>query len=98
MKIEIKDSDIGKRIDVAISELFPELSRTRVQKLIKERKVICNNELVVDAAKKVIAPAIIEIDDWLYEELFLLSKKLRPASCKKRVSFLPLRNDFCVLN
>lgn len=67
MKIEIKDSDIGKRIDVAISELFPELSRTRVQKLIKERKVICNDELVVDAAKKVIAPAIIEIDDYEVE-------------------------------
>ncbi len=63
MKIEIKDSEIGKRIDVAISELLPELSRTKVQKLIKSHKIICNDELVIDASKKIIATSSIEIED-----------------------------------
>ena len=64
MKIEIKDSGIGKRVDAAISELLPELSRTKVQKLIKAQKVTCNDALVVDASKKIVVPCIVEIADY----------------------------------
>ena len=77
MKIEIKESEIGKRVDIAISELVPEFSRAKVQKLIKAQKVICNGELVVDASKKIITPCIIEIEDYELEcEYELIPEKI----------------------
>ncbi len=63
MIIEITDFTAEKRIDVAISELAPEFSRTKIQKLIIAKKVICNNDIVLDASKKITAPCLIEIED-----------------------------------
>ena len=63
MKIEVKDSEIGKRVDIVISELTPEFSRAKVQRLIKAKKVLCNSEVISDASKKIIAPCLIEIED-----------------------------------
>ena len=63
LKIEVKDSEIGKRVDIVISELTPEFSRSKVQRLIKAKKVLCNSEVISDASKKIIAPCLIEIED-----------------------------------
>ena len=63
MIIEITDSEIGKRIDVAISEVLTEFSRTKVQKLIKSKKIACNGELILDASKKITASCCVEVED-----------------------------------
>ncbi|MBQ7524174.1 MAG: RluA family pseudouridine synthase [Alphaproteobacteria bacterium] len=63
MIVEITASEVGKRIDVAISKLVPEISRTQIQKLIKAKKVVCENDVVLDASKKITAPCVIEVKD-----------------------------------
>lgn len=63
MEIELTISDIGKRIDVAIADLVPEFSRTKVKKLVSLGKVACGNKLIFDASKKVTVPCVIEIED-----------------------------------
>ena len=63
MIIEITDTEIGKRIDVAISEMVQDFSRTKIQKLIKSKKIVCNGEVILETSKKIIAPCVIKIED-----------------------------------
>ena len=63
MIIELTENEIGKRIDVAISDLVPSLSRTKVQKLIKDGKISSNGYTILDSSKKIIIPAHISIDN-----------------------------------
>jgi len=41
-KITVTESQIGKRIDILLCELYPDFSRSSVQKLIKEKQVMIN--------------------------------------------------------
>ena len=63
MIIKLTENEIGKRIDVAISDLEPNLSRTKVQKLIKDGKISLNDCTILDPSKKIITPAHISIDN-----------------------------------
>ena len=47
------EQDVGKRLDIYISQNFPDLSRSRVQKLIKEGNVVSDETLVIDSSKKI---------------------------------------------
>lgn len=63
MELEITQDKIGERIDVAISSLLPNFSRTMTQKLIKENKIYLDGVLVLDPSKKIITPGLVTIDD-----------------------------------
>lgn len=67
MRIELTTADIGKRIDIAISDLVPQFSRSKIQKLISAGKVMSENELILNSSKKVIVPCIIDIEDCVLE-------------------------------
>lgn len=55
--LEITDGDIGERIDVFISSKIDEISRSHVQKMLKEELVIINNDSTLknDAKTNVVA-------------------------------------------
>jgi 23S rRNA pseudouridine1911/1915/1917 synthase len=64
MKLTIRPTDnhIGKRLDVIISELIEDLSRSQVQKLINRGNVTVNGCIVVDASRKVQASCEVDIE------------------------------------
>ena len=63
MIIKLTENEIGKRIDVAISDIVPYLSRTKVQKLIKDGKISSNGFIMLDPSKKIIIPTHISVDN-----------------------------------
>ncbi len=63
MKLEITPEKLGKRIDIVISDLISDSSRSRIQKLIKDGKVLLSGESITDPSKKISEIGIIEIDE-----------------------------------
>lgn len=61
MRIDIPVTSIGKRIDIAISEFVDNISRTQIQRLIKEGKVYINDERLTDPSQKIAKECVIEI-------------------------------------
>ena len=53
IKILSSSSDIGKRIDIFLSEKLKELTRSNIKKLINQKKVTINNVIVEAQSKKV---------------------------------------------
>ena len=53
IKILSSSSDIGKRIDIFLSEKQKELTRSNIKKLINQKKVTINNVIVEAQSKKV---------------------------------------------
>ena len=53
IKILSSSSDIGKRIDIFLSEKLKELTRSNIKKLINQKKVTINNVIVDSQSKKV---------------------------------------------
>ena len=52
---------IGKRIDSAISEIMEDLSRTTIQKLIKEEKILIDGSTLKNSSQKIIKECHIDI-------------------------------------
>jgi 23S rRNA pseudouridine1911/1915/1917 synthase len=46
IKILVSGNDLGKRIDVILSKNLEDISRSRIQNLILEGKVSCNNQVI----------------------------------------------------
>ena len=63
MKLEITDNEIGKRIDVAISDLISNFSRSKVQKMIKDGNVSLNGVVISDPSKKITETCLVEIEE-----------------------------------
>jgi len=62
-KFQLKDeSDVNKRVDLYLSELIKELSRSKIQNLIRQGKVFCNSEPVQKPSYSVKYGDRIEID------------------------------------
>ena len=53
IKILSSSSDIGKRIDIFLSEKLKELTRSNIKKLINQKKVTINNVIVEAQSKKI---------------------------------------------
>tara|TARA_B100001057_G_scaffold490181_1_gene577913 strand:- start:2328 stop:3311 length:984 start_codon:yes stop_codon:yes gene_type:complete len=53
IKILSSSSDMGKRIDIFLSEKLKELTRSNIKKLINQKKVTINNVIVEAQSKKV---------------------------------------------
>ena len=63
MKLEITDNEIGRRIDVAISDLISNFSRSKIQKRIKDGNVSLNGTVINDPSKKVTETCLVEIEE-----------------------------------
>lgn len=63
-KIELYLDEIGKRLDATIADKLPELSRTKIQKLIEQGKVAVNGKTVTSSSIKVseVCTVILEND------------------------------------
>lgn len=60
-KVEISDELSGQRLDKCVSQLVPELSRSRVQSLIAAGALTCKGEKLTDASSKVKAGMILTL-------------------------------------
>ena len=74
IKILSTASDIGKRIDILLSEKLDELTRSNIKKLINLKKVTINNTLVTAQSKKIKDKDVIEI---IFQEE--PDKKIQPS-------------------
>lgn len=59
--IQITAEFIGKRIDSALSEIVDNLSRTTIQKLIREKKVLINGLVLSSSSQKITKECFIDI-------------------------------------
>ena len=62
MIIYIPDSAVGKRIDIAIKEQIPDISRTQIQECIKAGKALCNGRIIQEISKKITETCCVEIE------------------------------------
>jgi 23S rRNA pseudouridine1911/1915/1917 synthase len=62
LDVQVPPEQAGARLDRALSELVPELSRTRIQALAKAGKVACDGSVLRDPAARVAAGAVLSID------------------------------------
>ena len=56
-------SDVGKRIDVFISEKLKDYTRSNIKKIINSKKVTINNVLVVSQSKKIKDKDLVKFHD-----------------------------------
>ena len=68
MLIKITDDFIGKRVDVVASELIPELSRSKFQKLVKESAVFLDERVLDNSSKKITQACELSITKDITEE------------------------------
>ena len=87
----VKDKDKGQRIDIYIHQKDNSLSRTRVKKLILDKKLKLNNKILIDPSKKIFSGDTLELE-------IPTPKKpsLKPFNFKLNIVFED--NDLIVLN
>ena len=84
-------SDIGKRIDVFISEKLKDYTRSNIKKIINSKKVTINNVLVVSQSKKIKDKDLVKMT--LQEEV---NKKIKPF--RKTIDIIYEDKDLIVIN
>ena len=84
-------SDIGKRIDVFLSEKIKEVTRSYVKKIINLKKVTINNIIIESQSKKIKNGDLIKIT--FLEEV---DKKLKPS--KKKIDIVYEDKDLLIIN
>lgn len=62
-RVDISNEFIGERLDSVISGLAEELSRSHIQKLIKDGKILIDGNVLTDGSKRVSKPCIIDITE-----------------------------------
>ena len=63
IQIQISEEFIGKRIDVAVSELIPDMSRSKFQKLVKDGEVLVDSKILENSSRKITCPCEVIIND-----------------------------------
>jgi 23S rRNA pseudouridine1911/1915/1917 synthase len=76
-KFLTKDEDVGIRLDVILSKLIPDLSRSNLKKIIELKQVKINNFVEKSPAKKLKINDIIEINLAPIEEVKILPTKIK---------------------
>ena len=84
-------SDIGKRIDIFLSEKIKEVTRSYVKKIINLKKVTINNIIIESQSKKIKNGDFIKIT--FLEEV---DKKLKPS--KKKIDIVYEDKDLLIIN
>ncbi|MCO6545625.1 MAG: 23S rRNA pseudouridine(1911/1915/1917) synthase RluD [Gilliamella sp.] len=70
LSTEIEQSQLGMRLDQALSELFPDYSRSRIKDWITNNKVAVNNIIVNKPKEKVLGGEIITINAEIEQEIY----------------------------
>ncbi|OCG69858.1 23S rRNA pseudouridine(1911/1915/1917) synthase [Gilliamella sp. Occ3-1] len=70
LSTEIEQSQLGMRLDQALSELFPDYSRSRIKDWITNNKVAVNNVIVNKPKEKVLGGEIITINAEIEQEIY----------------------------
>ena len=91
IKILSTSSDIGKRIDVFLSEKFKEITRSNIKKIINSKKVSINNVLIEAQSKRIKDKD--EITITFQEEI---NKKIKPL--KKPIDIVYEDKDLMIIN
>tara|TARA_X000000368_G_scaffold413988_1_gene403012 strand:+ start:694 stop:1677 length:984 start_codon:yes stop_codon:yes gene_type:complete len=84
-------SDIGKRIDIFLSEKLEEVTRSYIKKIINLKKVTINNIIIESQSKKIKNGDLIKIT--FLEEV---DKKLKPS--KKKIDIVYEDKDLVIIN
>jgi 23S rRNA pseudouridine1911/1915/1917 synthase len=81
-KFLITDEDAGKRLDIILVKLLPNLSRSSLKKIIELKQVKINNSIVESASKKLKENDNIEINLITKDEI-----KILPANIKLNIVY-----------
>ena len=77
IKILINDKDLGKRIDIVLSIKITSLSRSRLQRLLSEKKIKFNNKIVTEHSYKFKECGRVEINIPPILKLNIKSQKIK---------------------
>ena len=91
IKILSTSSDIGKRIDIFLSEKLKEVTRSNIKKIINLKKVTINNELIDAQSRKIKDKDEIRVN---FEE----DKKVKLQPSKKFVEVIFEDKDLMIIN
>ncbi len=89
-ELKVKTKDQGKRIDLFLAENYPDQSRSRIQKLISEKKILVNEKATKPGYK-------IKADDKITVEIPPL-KELKAESQKIPINIVYEDKDILVVN
>jgi len=76
-KFSIKEDDTGNRLDVILTKLIPDLTRSNLKKIIVLKQVKINNSIEKSPSKKLKTGDIVEINLMPTEEIKILPKKIK---------------------
>jgi len=76
-KFSIKEDDSGNRLDVVLTKLIPDLTRSNLKKIIALKQVKINNSIEESPSKKLKADDLIEINLVPTEEIKILPTKIK---------------------
>ena len=77
IKLSIKEEDSGNRLDVILTKLIPESTRSGLKKIIELKKVKINNSIEKSPSKKLRTNDIIEIDLVSTEKIKILPTNIK---------------------
>jgi len=77
IKLSIKEEDSGNRLDVILTKLIPESTRSGLKKIIELKQVKINNSIEKSPSKKLRTNDIIEIDLISTEEIKILPTNIK---------------------
>jgi 23S rRNA pseudouridine1911/1915/1917 synthase len=76
-KFSIEEDDTGNRLDVILTKLIPDLTRSNLKKIIVLKQVKINNSIEKSPSKKLKTGDIVEINLMPTEEIKILPKKIK---------------------
>ena len=76
-KFSIKEEDSGNRLDVILTRLIPDLTRSNLKKIIELKQVKINNSIEVSPSKKLKNNDEVEINLITSEEIKILPAKIK---------------------
>jgi 23S rRNA pseudouridine1911/1915/1917 synthase len=91
IKFSINEKDVGKRLDILLSEKITELTRSNLKKIIESKKVMIGNFIVTSPSKKLRLNDRVAVN-LVYEE----KNSLKPYKIKLNIIFED--KDILVLN
>ena len=76
-KFSIKEENSGDRLDITLTKLIPDLTRSNLKKIIELKRVKINNSVEKSPSKKLKTDDVIEIDLISNEEIKILPAKIK---------------------
>ena len=76
-KFSIKEEDTGARLDVTLTKLIPNLTRSNLKKIIEQEQVKINNFIEKSPSKKLKTGDIVEINFIPTEDVKILPAKIK---------------------